>query len=342
MDNLSNRVAAIEVNAGDISAKVNQTYGTSSSMFGWSLTSDGFYLFSNKTTVMEVTEDEAKIGGWIITNKKIYSGGSGRVTVVQSAEESYAANWVFAAGGTSHNSYADCPFRVSPKGKLYATNAVITGKITATSGSFSGAIYADSGCIDGVTIGDGDNDGCEISSYDYGYGSKGCELGYYNDGTVNAYLRLYQSRAGAEARLYARQYITLTTLSGTLEGTWYLEGSEAVTSDASLKFDVSDLSNEYSTFFDNLRPVSFKYYNGTSGRLHTGFIAQEVLGALRKSNISTQNFAAYVEKPNEDGEITCYLRYEEFISLNTWQIQKLKARVAELETIVAKLQGNLI
>jgi cytochrome oxidase assembly protein ShyY1 len=35
------------------------------------------------------------------------------------------------------------------------------------------------------------------------------------------------------------------------------------------------------------------------------------------------------------------LRYAEFVSLNTWQIQKLKARTAELEVKVTELETKL-
>ena len=44
--------------------------------------------------------------------------------------------YVFAAGGASHDSYADCPFRVTKAGKLYATDAIIHGDIITIDGSF--------------------------------------------------------------------------------------------------------------------------------------------------------------------------------------------------------------
>ena len=35
------------------------------------------------------------------------------------------------------------------------------------------------------------------------------------------------------------------------------------------------------------------------------------------------------------------IRYTEFIPLNTWEIQKLKARVAELEKEIKELKGEI-
>ena len=42
-----------------------------------------------------------------------------------------------------------------------------------------------------------------------------------------------------------------------------------------------------------------------------------------------------------NGTIAWFLTYEEFISLNTWQIQKLKPRVATLEEKVEALETKV-
>lgn len=118
-----------------------------------------------------------------------------------------------------------------------------------------------------------------------------------------------------------------TTSNCYLLGSWSNTTAIATDSDASLKHEIAALPEAYSTLFDNLSPVVFKYNNGTSDRLHTGFIAQEVETALEKANIDSQNFAGYVK----DYDGTRRLRYEEFIALNTSEIQKLKARIKDLE-----------
>lgn len=104
-----------------------------------------------------------------------------------------------------------------------------------------------------------------------------------------------------------------------------------VTSDRSKKNTVNKLSDKYSLLFDNLKPVSFKYNDGTSDRIHTGFIAQDVEDAINNSNLTTQDFGALIKNTNEQGNIDYSLRYEEFISLCVNEIQKLKSRVKELE-----------
>ena len=115
--------------------------------------------------------------------------------------------------------------------------------------------------------------------------------------------------------------------------------SGSIVSDSARKHDILTIDSQYDILFDALRPVTYKYNDGTSGRTHTGFIAQDVLSAIQLASLTTMDFAAYIEATDVDGSSVCGLRYEEFVSLNTWQIQKLKARVAELERIVATLQG---
>ena len=82
---------------------------------------------------------------------------------------------------------------------------------------------------------------------------------------------------------------------------------------------------------DKLEPCTFRFRDGASGRSHAGFIAQDVEAALEELGLTTEDFAGLVKSPREDGGYDYFLRYNEFIPINTWEIQKLKARVAELE-----------
>lgn len=136
--------------------------------------------------------------------------------------------------------------------------------------------------------------------------------------------------------------ISFTQEQAQLYGTWLGTSSVAITSDVNKKHDIKYLSEEYDTFFDNLTPRLFKYNDGTSDRFHAGFIAQEVETGIYNSSLTTKDFAGFVraESYNESeniSEISCFLRYEEFIALNTWQIQKLKQRIGELESKIGDL-----
>lgn len=130
---------------------------------------------------------------------------------------------------------------------------------------------------------------------------------------------------------------TLTGEGGQLRGNWSLDGSGiATTSDQKSKKSIQLISEKFNHFFDLLKPSQYQYKNGTSDRYHTGFIAQEIEQGLNKSNISTKNFAGLIIDNNKN----YYLRYSEFIALNTWQIQKLKQRVTELENEIKEIKQN--
>lgn len=126
--------------------------------------------------------------------------------------------------------------------------------------------------------------------------------------------------------------------SNQLYGTWYCNGSVINSSDRNAKNSIADIDEKYDTLFDGLRARLYRYNDGTSGRLHSGFVAQEVEEAMQAANVPTSDFAAFcVDGAGTDKE-RCGLRYEEFVSLNTWQIQKLKAHLQEVENRLAILE----
>ena len=112
------------------------------------------------------------------------------------------------------------------------------------------------------------------------------------------------------------------------------------TSDRNEKNSIQPLDEKYSDFFDKLNPVSYKFNENTSDRLHIGFGAQDVKEAIILSGMTTKDFAGYCEWEKEDGEIGCGLRYVEFTALNTYEIQKLKKQVIELEKEIKELKNE--
>lgn len=107
----------------------------------------------------------------------------------------------------------------------------------------------------------------------------------------------------------------------------YANGSAISTSDKTKKKFIKSLPAKYTEFFRKLRPVVFKYKKGTSGRVHAGFIAQEVEQAMQECGIANEEFGGLVIQ--ENGEYG--LRYEEFIAIQTAIIQDMQKRIEELE-----------
>lgn len=83
-----------------------------------------------------ITAKAGTIGGWTLMHHKLFAGDGVNIKTVAIQAPQESTLYVFAAGGTSHDSYADCPFRVTKAGKLYATDAVVYGDIITIDGSY--------------------------------------------------------------------------------------------------------------------------------------------------------------------------------------------------------------
>ena len=134
------------------------------------------------------------------------------------------------------------------------------------------------------------------------------------------------------------------TTASIAANTLLYNGTAIHTSDKNVKHDINYDLTKYEAMYDSLKPCSFKMNYGTSGRDHTGFIAQDFKTAIKTSGLTTQECAAYVDIEEADSEEfgKCGIRYTEVVSLNTWQTQKLKARVKDLEEENAEIKSRLL
>lgn len=135
----------------------------------------------------------------------------------------------------------------------------------------------------------------------------------------------YGSTYLGELESYSSGYVDV-------QGTWKTNGNNWISSsDRRIKKDILDFDESYEILFNNLRPRQYRYVNGNKGRIHSGFIAQEVSDAVIASGKTIDENAYVCAFENKEGETYYGLRYEELIALNTWQIQKLKERIRQLE-----------
>lgn len=104
-------------------------------------------------------------------------------------------------------------------------------------------------------------------------------------------------------------------------------------SDRNIKNSIEALPEKYVSMFERIEPKRYKLNSGTSGRFHTGFIAQEVEDAMRACGIDSQEFAGWAAAKREDGSETYFLRYSEFIPI-------LWAKVREQEKRLKRLEGT--
>lgn len=129
-----------KVSKGDISSLISQEAGKISIKSNrLSITSDYFKL----TEAGRITATAGVIGGFVISATQIKgSNPNDEDQIIALQVPGSNMNWALAIGEQSRTTsspgvagglitYASCAFRVSKAGKLYATDAVITGDITA-------------------------------------------------------------------------------------------------------------------------------------------------------------------------------------------------------------------
>ena len=116
--------------------------------------------------------------------------------------------------------------------------------------------------------------------------------------------------------------------------TLYLSGtpinasrSITVVSDVRMKNHIADLPSGSENLFDYLDGKSFFYNGDNSTAKNYGFIAQDVLSALQKCGLSTDDFAGFCDI-NGDGSQYA-LAYEQFIPLMWNEIKRLRKALSE-------------
>ena len=246
-----------------------------------------------------ITANGGTIAGWNISNgllSKTFGEYNFEIRTDRGATE--PALLVYKNSG-SNQGYK---WYVRPDGYMYAQNAYINGTVEATSGSFSGSIYSGYGSIGGWSI---------SSESLYGYDNSGRTILITPNGVTQ------RSSGGGQG---TRTWFSIITDS---------------TSDKNVKNNIKEInSDNYENFFDNLKPVTFKFNESFDkenyDKTHFGFIAQDILENESDNNIKNLSMVS------ENGTFL-QLDKKEIIALNTWQIQKLKKQVQEQNEIINNL-----
>ena len=113
--------------------------------------------------------------------------------------------------------------------------------------------------------------------------------------------------------------------------TIYCSTNELNGSDRNIKNSIEALPEKYVRMFELIESKRYKLNSGTSGRYHTGFIAQEVKAAMQKCGITSQEFAGWAAAKLDDGSETYFLRYSEFIPILWAKVREQEARIRRLE-----------
>lgn len=190
-------------------------------------------------------------------------------------------------------------------------------------------------------------DGIRIGRVDYSAGA-GFVNTRWKDGS--AHNILYRSSDGLTSSVGwvgSSSYATVLQLNGRTVQVKNSSGTSTL-SDERLKKDFRKL-DVWENFYLDLEPVAFKYKDGSSGRNHMGFLAQQVEKALLNNNLTTQDFGGLIKydvNPNDEdswhGYKTEYgLIYTEFTALNTYMTQKNVKAIKHLDHRFAVLDGKV-
>ena len=195
-----------------------------------------------------------------------------------------------------------------------------------------------------------------ISTSSADTGGSAIDINSYGAGRFVANSNLYFSGAGVVLQLGGGNIQCGRSIVASNDNTYNL-GSSGIrwanayvasgvinSSDRNQKTDISYDLSKYDAIFDALKPASFKFTDGTSGRTHTGFISQDVEDSLAPCGLTSLDFATFIKSPKEDkegqvieGEYIYGLRYEEIIALCVKRIQDNDKKIAALEKTIAEL-----
>ena len=200
----------------------------------------------------------------------------------------------------------------------------------------------------------------EIEGQYYYAGGGGICLGVGNDGINDTYgAKMYGQGQKNNSYIIATNAGVRMTSHG---GSFYVSGDDTAgggkavvqdgtilytpdgtvsSSDKNVKNSISYDLQKYENFYSILQPALYKFNKGTSNRFHLGFIYQDVEKALLHSNLTSQDFAGLVKTHDGNGMVTCGLRYEEFISLNTYMIQKTRKELEEKDNKIQQLENRI-
>ena len=149
---------------------------------------------------------------------------------------------------------------------------------------------------------------------------------HFNLGTDNTHACVRQQTTGVTSADFIK--IGNSTQSLQLIGT-AITSTKAITtsSDARVKNHIADLPSGSEYLFDYLDGKSFFYNGDSSTAKNYGFIAQDVLSALQKCRLTTDDFAGFCDI-NGDGSQYA-LAYEQFIPLMWNEIKRLRKALSE-------------
>mgnify|MGYP002517026248 CR=1 FL=1 len=142
----------------------------------------------------------------------------------------------------------------------------------------------------------------------------------------------------------------------------YATNGTIQTSDRTRKTDVNSLeAQKAQAFIHGLNPVSYKMLDGTSGRTHYGFIAQDIEELMNTLNMDSSDFAGFIKSPKKvikyedengtklenpieevvENEYDYALRYDEFIAPLIKVVQEQQKTIEQQQIAIKNQQKEI-
>lgn len=330
LDSIENPQTAIVINKNGIGFSQDGGQSINSA----ALTIDGKFV-ANSLTGAVLQAAQGYIGGWKISTAKICGGNTdiGEKTAVMQLPPTSAGgrSIVFAAGGSNHDNYSDCPFRVDYKGNLYSTSGniagweIANGYLQSTNSSRRVRIQAVSSNAGNIF---------EI------YNTASNLTVFYINGNGQLYVgtgATFKSNVNFQFA-YFSEGINLSKLSA---GSLYVSNSGLVYSSSSSKRYKQNITNELPTELNpkvlyDLPVVAFSYKDEFSEKslvdgMQIGLIAEDVAEIF--PNAAIYNKEGKVESWQERIMIPAMLK---LIQEQKKQIDDLEKRIRALEKCIKK------
>lgn len=337
---------------------------------------DGYVKMENAHVTGTINSSSGKIGGFVINNERLICREDNTNT---DASLAYMALNAYDYDASNHNaiiigtrsSASDdytTQFRVRYDGSVYMRNATITGDSTISAACIPNlsADIITSGTFDAVRIPNLSADKITAGTLDVDR-IPNLSAGKITSGTIST-SRLdasvittgnFESKSLGTGNLTIRSgcvigsatynatigirdgYVYISAAGPTSYGTTIHEiVRQAVEngSNRNIKTDIHGFDDRYDRFFDCLNPQLYRYNFDENSGYSMGYIWQETEEALVNAGLTKNDVGAVYESAAVTGGLG--LRKTDFISLNTWQIQKLKNRITELENRLEALERN--
>lgn len=121
-----------------------------------------------------------------------------------------------------------------------------------------------------------------------------------------------------------------------VDGTIYGTVSGSGSSDQRLKTNINYSLDKYRQFFNDLKPVSFKYKNSEENNSQLlGFIAQDIQQNILNNNLQNSGIIGTFK---QNGEEYLNVNYYSIIALNTYMLQQAYKEIEELKLQVKELK----